>query len=263
MNSFIRQTLARTLALGAIGAGFLGAIATKDAIALPQAQVAEKLSSVPVFVLGNDNGLILVSKAPEGEAAAEEPAAEPSLFVFMTEQDAETFLARANEANPEFAPDAQVGITNLESLYTESQSSDEEPLNLIYVPEEAEATQAAELNEQYRGDTVPLFFAQFEDGSLAPVEQNDGEMILPMFFSRADLDGVLNELEARNPEARAAISIGVVPLEAMLAEMETSDNESLNQIRLFPDSETINALRSGIEQNAAPAEAPESAPEGE
>ena len=257
MNSFIRQTLARTLALGAIGAGFLGAIATKDAIALPQAQVAEKLSSVPVFVLGNDNGLILDSNAPE------EPAAEPSLFVFMTEQDAETFLARANEANPEFAPDAQVGITNLESLYTESQSSDEEPLNLIYVPEEAEATQAAELNEQYRGDTVPLFFAQFEDGSLAPVEQNDGEMILPMFFSRADLDGVLNELEARNPEARAAISIGVVPLEAMLAEMETSDNESLNQIRLFPDSETINALRSGIEQNAAPAEAPESAPEGE
>ena len=92
MKSFIR----RALVLGAIGTGLLGAglIAPNAALALTQEQVAEKLSSVPVYVLGNESGLILISGAQEGAPP------EPSLYVFMTEQDAETFLSRANEANP-------------------------------------------------------------------------------------------------------------------------------------------------------------------
>ncbi|MGB7085794.1 MAG: Tic22 family protein [Phormidesmis sp.] len=245
MKSFIRRSfsraVARSLAIGTILIGF-----SAPAFALPPSQVAEKLSSVPVFVLGNDNGLILLSSAQaEGEAQ------EPSLYVFMTEQDAETFLARANEANPEFAPDAQVGVTNLDKLYQESRTEGEQPLRLVYVPEESEATQAAELNAEYQGG-VPLFFARFEDGSLAPVQQNDGETIFPMFFSRADLESLLNELAERNPEARAAVSVGVLPLEAMLLEMETSDDESLNQIRLLPDSETINSLLPETPQEPAP-----------
>ena len=240
MKSFIR----RALALGALGSSLLGAtlMAPSAAWALTQEQVAEKLSNVPVFVLGNDSGLILISSAE-----AEGQAASPSLYVFMTEQDAETFLSRANEANPEFAPDAQIGLTNLEKLYEETQADDS--LQVIYVPEQDEATQAAALETGYQGG-VPLFFARFEDGSLAPVQQDNGETIFPMFFSRADLEALLSELGERNPEARAAISVGVLPLEAMLIEMQNSEDESLNQIRLLPDSETINSLQT----QSAPAE---------
>ncbi|NJM97815.1 MAG: hypothetical protein HC800_12255 [Phormidesmis sp. RL_2_1] len=72
------------------------------------------------------------------------------------------------------------------------------------------------------------------------------------------MDALLSDLEARNPEARAAVSIGVLPLEAMLIEMQNSDDELLNQIRLLPDSETINAI-----QQSAPPATPESAPQGQ
>ena len=241
MKSFIRRACSQTLALGIIGTSLLGTgLVAAPAFALTPEQVAEKLSSVPVFILGNDSGLILISSSQEGQPE------QPSLYVFMTEQDAETFLARANEANPGFAPDAQVGVTSLQRLYQETQTS-EQPLQLVYVPEEAEASQATEVNTSYRGG-VPLFFARFEDGSLAPVQQNDGETVFPMFFSRADLESLLSELGERNPEARAAISVGVLPLEAMLIEMRNSDDETLNQIRLLPDSETI----IDIQQNAAP-----------
>ena len=234
MKSFVR----RVLALGAISTSLLGIglVAPNAALALTQAQVAEKLSSVPVYVLGNESGLILISGAQEGETG------EPSLYVFMTEQDAETFLSRANEANPDFAPDAQIGLTNLEKLYEETQST-EDPLQVVYVPQQDEASEAAALGTGYQGG-VPLFFARFEDGSLAPVQQNNGETVFPMFFSRADLEVLLTELGERNPEARAAISVGVLPLEAMLIEMENSDDESLNQIRLLPDSEIINEIQS-------------------
>lgn len=242
MKSFIRRAVNQTLALGVIGASVLSAgLAAHPAFALTAEQVAEKLSSVPVFILGNDSGLILLSSSQEGQPQ------QPSLYVFMTEQDAETFLARANEANPQFAPDARIGVTNLQRLYQETQANNEQPLQLVYVPEEAEATEAAAINTNYQGG-VPLFFARFEDGSLAPVQQNNGETIFPMFLSRSDLEALLAELGERNPEARAAISIGVLPLEAMLIEMRNSDDESLNQIRLLPDSETINS----IQQSAPP-----------
>lgn len=240
MKSFIHRTLGRSLALGAISLSLIGAgISASPAFALTQEQVGEKLSSVPVFVIGNDSGLVLVN----GTAQAEGAASQPSLYVFMTAQDAETFLARANEANPEFAPEAEVGITNLETLYTEARANSEQPIQLVYVPEPTEASQAAELNTNYRGG-VPLFFAQFEDGSLTPVQQENGETIFPMFFSRADLEALLNDLGERNPEARAAISIGVLPLELMLQQMQNSDNELLNQILLLPDSETIDDIQS-------------------
>ncbi|MEO0884535.1 MAG: Tic22 family protein [Cyanobacteria bacterium J06648_10] len=243
MKSFIR----RTLALSALGVSLLGGglVAPNAAEALTQDEVAEKLSSVPVYVLGNESGLILISSAQEGQAE------QPSLYVFMTEQDAETFLARANEANPEFAPNAQIGLTNLEKLYQETQST-EDPLQVIYVPQQDEASEAAALGTGYQGG-VPLFFARLEDGSLASVQQNNGETIFPMFFSRADLEALLTELGERDPEARAAISVGVLPLEAMLVEMENSDDEALNQIRLLPDSEVINDIQSQSAPQSAPA----------
>lgn len=251
MNSFIRRTIARTLTLGAVATSLIGAgLSANPALALTNEQVAEKLSSVPVFVIGNGDGLLLISSDQEGLSQ------QPSLYVFMNQQDAETFLARANQANPEFAPNAEVGVTSLQRLYQESQANSEQPLNLIYVPEEAEARQAAEINTDYRGG-VPLFFARREDGSVAPVQQNNGETFFPMFFSREDLEGLLNELAQRDPEARQAISIGVLPLEAMLMEMRSSDDASLDQIRLLPDSETLSGLGSQSAPSAAPAETPQ------
>ncbi len=246
MRSFVHQLLikplSKVLAVGALTTVLASAVTAPSALALTTEQVADKLTNVPVYVIGNDDGLVLISNGQ-----AEGQLSQPSLYVFMTEQDAETFLARANEANPQFAPEAQVGLTNLETLYQEAQSQSDRPLQLVYVPEETEAAQAAALNVGYQGG-VPLFFARFEDGSLAPVQQDNGETIFPLFFAKADLEALLSELAARNPEARAAISVGVLPLEAMLIELKNSDDAMLNQIRLLPDSETINAIQQSAPQ---------------
>ena len=240
LHRTLRRALAQSITLGAISLSLLSVgIGASPALALTQEQVGEKLSNVPVFVIGNDSGLILVN----GAQAEGTEAPQPNLYVFMTSQDAETFLARANEANPAFAPEAEVGITNLETLYQEARTNTEQPIQLVYVPEADEASQAAELSTSYQGG-VPLFYAQFEDGSLAPVQQENGEPVFPMFFSRADLEALLADLGERNPEVRAAITIGVLPLEIMLQQMQTSDNELLNQILLLPDSETINDIQS-------------------
>ncbi len=246
MNFFNRHPLpklvthaaVKAITIGTIGAGLIGIGGMiNPALALTTEQVGEKLSGVPVYVISSESGLLLISTNQEGQTT------EPSLFVFMTEQDASTFLTKANENNPEFAPGAQITLTSLENLYTEAQSGGgEQPLRLSYVPEATEVSQASELNTEYRGG-VPLFCAQFEDGSLVPVPQENGETIYPMFFSSADLQAQLANLEQTNPEARAAISIGVYPLEGILQKMQDDDDETLTRIQLLPDSETINTIR--------------------
>ncbi len=234
----VTRTAVKAITIGTIGASLIGIGGTiNPALALTTEQVGEKLAGVPVYVISGESGLLLISADQDGQTS------EPSLFVFMTEQDATTFLTKANENNPEFAPGAQITLTSLENLYKEAQAPDsEQPLRLSYVPEATEVNQAIQLNAEYRGG-VPLFCAQFEDGSLVPVPQENGEAIYPMFFSSADLEAQLASLEQTNPEARAAITIGVYPLEGILAKMQSEDDETLSGIRLLPDSETINTIQ--------------------
>ncbi len=242
----ILQTLTKTAAISVLGASLLGiGIATNPALALTTEQVGEKLARVPVYVLGSENGLVLISANTEGEES------KPRLLVFMAEQDATAFLARENANNPEFAPDAEVSLISLEALYQETQANAEQDFKLAYVPEASEVTQAAEVNDEYQGG-VPLFYAQFEDGSLVPAPQENGEPVYPMFFSSADLEAQLDNLAEQNPEVRATVSIGVLPLENMLLEMQNNDYETLERIQLLPDSQTIEAIRSNPEAQPQP-----------
>ena len=110
MKSFfhqtIRKTLSQTLAVGAIGASVLGAMSINPAQALPEAQITEKLTNVPVYVVGNEEGLLLIppQEAQEGDET------QPGLLVFMAKAEAESFVAEANEADPEFAESARAQL---------------------------------------------------------------------------------------------------------------------------------------------------------
>lgn len=236
MKSFIRRSLALgSVLLGTLGVGLAGSgLMASSALALTQEQVGRKLVALPAYILISGESPLLVSTSPD--AGTEQSI----LYVFMTEEEGDLFLANARENNPDFAADARVAQANLQALYQESRSNTEQPLRLVFVPEREEAEQAAALSEDYQRG-VPLFAATFEDGSLVPVSQ-EGETIVPMFFSRSDLESSLDQIAQVNPEAREAISIGVYPLERLIAEMESSDDAQLDQIRLFPDSETINSI---------------------
>lgn len=236
MTSFIRRalssTLASTLTLAVTTAGLFGTVAVSPAQALPAEEVAARLASVPVYVLGNEESLLLLSTEENAESA--------SLFVFMSQPRAEQFIA----SNPEIAGGNQILGINLAELYKQTLVEQEQPLRLTFVPEEAEANEAAALNSDYRGG-VPLFYAQLEDGSPIPSVPEDGseeDAVIPMFFSSDDLESNLDALGQQNPEARAAISIGVVPLESLIGQLQSQDEELYNRIRLLPDSDVVRSL---------------------
>ncbi len=256
MQSFIRQSaaqivagpkslkrVAKTLAMSALSISLLGAsIGTNPALALPEEQVSQKLSRVPVYVLGNNEGLVSI-QTNEGEST------QPNLPVFISEQDARAFLNREKTNNPSLASDTDVGIISLETLYQRTLASEERTFKVAYVPDPKEVSQAVEINNAYPGG-VPLFYAQFEDGTLLPVTPDGGEAVYPLFFSRADLETELSYLAEQNPEARAAVSVGVIQLENVLIAMHTEDNDFLSRIQLRPNYAAMDAIR----QNAPSAQ---------
>lgn len=242
MHLFIRRTLAKAFTVGAIGAGILGGgFAVAPSLALTPEQISQQRSTVLAYVLENDNGLILYPGVGED-------AEELNLLVFMSQAEANSFVAE----NAENAPsEVRVILTNLERIHQAVVESNDNPPRLVLVPEQTEVDQAVALDSEYQGG-VPLFYAQLSDGSFAPLRQDNGDPIFPLFFSRADLEESLSDLGEQNPEARAEITVGVLPLQAVLQELQTSDDELLSQIRLLPP-EVVDAIRSQGGGQAAPA----------
>ncbi|MEM8810897.1 MAG: Tic22 family protein, partial [Cyanobacteria bacterium P01_G01_bin.38] len=86
-----------------------------------------------------------------------------------------------------------------------------------------------------------------DDGSyvLLPIgDLNNGEPIVPAFFSQQDIETALNALGEARPELRERIDIQVVSLESLISQMEDTDDENLNLLYLLPDSDAVNYIRS-------------------
>lgn len=221
----------------------LGLLAPLSAEALPEDQIVSKLQQVPVFLILNAEGQPLTASATDDQQEVKVPV------VFLDGDTAQTFLSQAQEEDT----NAQVALIDLGTLFQETQAQAGGPAPLMYFPEEEELAAAASIESDFRG--VPLFFARRgEDGPYLTITQN-GESSLPMFFSRNDLQTLLDRYTQENPGEAAAISVEVLSLEWLLAAMATTGDtqldQQLSQVRLFPSSQVLNDLRS--QQPAAPA----------
>ena len=247
VSARVRTALAQTLAVCVLSAGFTAALETvhftAPAFALTQQEVSDRLATVPAFVVGVGEDLILY----QGQSADGEAAGNDKVYVFWSRQAAEEHIAAIrSQGNAQNLPaEAGVVVRRLSYLYALEESSQTEgdrPLDLVFIPELEKAQDAIALNSDFnRG--VPLFYPQLENGAPISINQNDGEAIFPMFFSKDDLETLLSDLNERDSEAREVLSVGVVSLETVLTQMVNSEDDLLNQVRLLPDSVVINELQ--------------------
>lgn len=217
--------------------------------ALPEDQIVNKLQQVPVFLIVNGQGQPLTASASANEQEVKVPV------VFLDSQAAEDFLGRAREQDT----NATIALIDLGTLFQEAESPEAgTPPPLMYFPDEQELTAATSIQDDFRG--VPLFFARKgADGPYLTITQ-DGQSSLPMFFSRADLQTLLDRYSQENPADAGQVAVEVLSLEWLLAAMSTTGDAELDsqlgQIRLFPSSEVVELLRSQQEQAAPGGAAP-------
>ncbi|NJL87637.1 MAG: hypothetical protein HC886_19290 [Leptolyngbyaceae cyanobacterium SM1_1_3] len=242
MKSLIR----RVAALGLVGGTLIGSLFVGGlrALALTQEEIVNKLSTVPVFIIVDGQGRSLMASASSNGEEVEVP------LVFIDGEGAEGFLENAQQNEEPFAAEARVASIWLSDLYAQAQSQGSETTDFAYIPasDELESAQA-EAGEDFAG--VPLFVARLNGGYL-PVQLGE-ETLVPMFFSREDLQVLIDQFEQQNTSEEANIEVEVIPFEAVLQKMESPDNDELNQllgaVRLFPDSDVVEFIRNRQENS--------------
>lgn len=238
-RSFVPATLFSAIVSGTVLASSW--LSPLPAEALSEEVIVDKLEQVPVFIILNSEGQPLTAAAEANNQEVNVPV------VFIDGETAETFLAQAQAEDQS----ATIALVDLGTLYQETHFSSESSTPLLYFPIVEELDAAMDMAENFQG--VPLFIArQGESGPYLTITQ-EGEASLPMFFSRDDLQVLLDRYAETDAEAAREIVVQVLSLEWLLATMATNDDPELDaqleQVRLFPSTDVLNYIRS---QQAGP-----------
>ena len=233
--------------LGICGSTLLApSVANMSALALPQEQVLQKLSPVPVFTITDAQGAPLVaSVSNESENVNASLAG-----VFINKSDADAFVDRLRNQNPDLASSVKVVPVSLAEVYQMSESirDNGENLQFTFVPGQQQVDSAMTLleesgkeAEQFNG--TPLFLAKGgnEDGYLTI--QRGEQQVIPMFFNKEDLQGMLDRFKSQQPDIASSVDIEVVNLEGVIEALRTDDDPFLTKIVLIPPRDSVEFIR--------------------
>jgi acylphosphatase len=243
MKSFVRWSAT----LGLVGSTLLGSsfIGNLQAIALPADQVAKTVGNVPVFTITDDKGAPLVRSVKN-----EQNNNVSVTGVFVSQRDAQSFIDQLKKENPNLARQVRVSPVSLGEVYKIGEANQNKPdrLNFAFVPMQQQVTSALALLrqngqqvQQFQG--VPLFVAKAGPDQGYLTIQEDGKQIIPFFFEKEQLQGMVDRFKQQKPELASTVKIQVVNLQGVLQALRSSNNPQLNNVVLVPPKESLDFLR--------------------
>jgi len=235
-----------------IGATLLGSVIAQQpsAIALPVEEVVEKLAPIPVFTVTDQQGAFLIGTGEDNTQVA---------VVFISQADAQAFVENLKTENTELASKVQVYPIALSKIYelTVNPESNPDGVKFSYVPTDAEVQKAQEIltqaGQEYQGG-VPLFVGTTGEEKGYITIEKDGEQLIPFFFEKQQLENMLTKFKEEQPDLASQVEIQVIPLEVILSNLQSSEDEFLKKIILVPTTESIEFIRSNTPSgdNTAP-----------
>jgi hypothetical protein len=244
MKSLIRSLTT----LGLIGTTVLGSwlVQGSKLLALPTEEILQKLRPVPVFTVADSNGAPLIASGENNAKVA---------GVFISQKDANSFVAKLKQENPDLGKKVQVVPVSLGEIFELKQANEnkQDGINFAYVPMSDEIEGAKKIlsanNQEYKGG-VPLFVAKAgEDQGYLTIKQNETE-IIPFFFEKEQVQKLIERFKKDQPDLASSIAIEVVVLEGVLSALKEGDDEMLKKIVFWPSEESLQFLRSATEKKA-------------
>lgn len=235
--------------VGIVGTAILGSwfAANLEAIALPQEQIVKTLQAIPVFAIGDSQGL-----ASTSVNGANVP------ITFISQDDAKKQMEEYRRKDPQKTKDLKVIPISLGELYkilsqeSTNKNKKEAPV-FAFVPVQTQVELAKKVTSNHPEDKkfvggVPLFVARGgKDNGYLTVEQNK-EQVIPFFFEKSQLQSIVERFKKEKPELASTIKIEVVPLEGMINTLKQSDNEMLNKVTIVPSKESLEFLQQHSQQ---------------
>ena len=256
--------------LGLVGSTLLGTvfIGNVPVLALSEQQIKEKLDGVPVYLITNDKGLPLSRPLPEAQNG-QKPGGSVT-GVYLSRQEAQAFINELRNAKgkdpkiEEMVKSLQVTAVPLGVIYQQLQASKNQPNRLLFAfkPVDQEIKGAVDLLRQSgqkvdQFKSVPVFAVRFApDKGYVPIKlTSDKEQLIPLFLSKQDAQGLLNQVKPQFPKA----DIQVIDVDGVIKTLQDKNDTWLNQVVLVPSQESREYIKT-LPQNNAPSKTPAAAP---
>lgn len=248
MKSLVRWSTSHLLVGGTLVASILGGNLT--ALALTDEQIVKVLDAAPVYLIVNEQGSPL-SRTLQGQNAQNAGAVTQ---VFMSRQEAQAFLtqlqSRAN-SDPkmkEMLRNVQVSAVPMGAIYKQVRQTANQSNRLVFafkpVQQEVDGAmkllrQTGQKVEEFRG--VPVFLVRFgPDKGYVPIKlPQENKEFIPMFLSKEDAMGVLNQVKQKFPAA----DIQVVDVDGIIQTLQAKNEDWLKQVVLVPSPESRAYIR--------------------
>lgn len=250
--------------LGLVGSTLLGTVfvGNMPVWALSEQQIKEKLDAVPVYLVTNDKGLPLSRSLPAAQNG--QKAGGSVTGVYLSRQDAQAFITQLRNAKgkdpkmEEMVKSLQVTAVPLGVIYQQLQQSKKDPNRLLFAfkPVDQELKGAVDLLRQSgqqvdKFNSVPLFAVRFSpQQGYVPIQLGSAkEQVVPIFFSKQDALGLLNQVKPKFPQA----DIQVIDVDGMIDTLQKKNDSWLNQVVLIPSPESREYIRTLPRDNKTPA----------
>lgn len=244
MKSLIRWSVT----LGLVSTTLLTSVftGTLRAMALTQAQIIEKLQTVPVFAIADAQGSLITLAVPTQDNKTVSVAG-----FFISQQAAQDFIdKRVKPENPQLGNTAQVAVLSIADVFKLQQENKNkpDPVDYVLVPEDDEVKSAIELFRQ-RGQQidkltqVPLFYATAGQNPGYLTTQLQSQQVIPFFFDKGQLQSLVERYKQAQPNLASTVQINVVTLESLIQTWQAKDDPALNKIVLWPTPESIELLQ--------------------
>lgn len=205
-------------------------------------QIVQKLNSVPVFVITNDKGHPITSSMKGKTVVA----------AFLSVKDAQTFLEETKKAKK--LPEADLATVKvsgipLGDMYRRTKLVGEGKINLGLIgssnEQPAADAEARKLDPKSKGfELIPLYAGKVKGSGYLTFSQG-GKSVVPLFFSRADLQAKIDESVKAKPEMAGKIDIELTSLEGIITLMESADKKQTEPLGFVLLPEIRSLLSSG------------------
>ncbi len=252
--------------LGLVGSTLIApSIAGKTAaIAMPESEVLKRMEGVPFFTVTNTQGLPILASLPSQKDKSK--TIQVATF-FESQKDAQSLVTKLKSSNPKIGNAAKVVPVSLRQAYELARKNKDNKDNVAFqfLPEQQELSSALAILkqngqkvEQFNG--IPLFYAsESKSKGLLTIESNKSKMI-PFYFDKQDLQGMLSQLKEQNPKLAASTKIEVTSLAQIVDSMIKQNGEGIQQITLVPSKENLDYVIKQQSQAKPTAPAQQAAP---
>jgi nickel transport protein len=274
------KLLSRWIAiLGITSASFVGPALARQlsALALPEPQVMQILSTVPVFVLTDAKGTPLASTVPDPKDASKKVQL---INFFVSPKDAQDVLNTLRTKNPTVGNTSKIMPTSLGAIAQFAKQNAGANVSTQVLPSRVQLEaavamlrQSGEVKEQggqligKDGKPVqlstPLFFVSNTKnepvGIQTTVKENGKDKVVtsvPFFFSQQEAQTLLERLRKQDPSQASTTKIQVASLTSIVNFLMTSNDPAAGQLELVPANEALEFLQRQQPGGAAPPTAP-------